>query len=200
MPRAIALNCTLKRSPDESSTDLLLGQVLAALGRQGVAGETIRVVDHDVAPGVTSDEGEGDGWPAIRRRVLDAEILVVGTPIWLGQPSSVCKRVLERLNAMMTEEGEDGRRVAVGRAAGVAVVGNEDGAHHVCAEVFQGLADIGFTIPGAGATYWTDETSTLRDYKDLDETPEMTASSTSRLAAHLAHLAAVLSERPYPVT
>ncbi len=200
MPRAIALNCTLKRSPDESSTDLLLGQVLAALGRHGVAGRDDPRRRPRRRPGVTSDEGEGDAWPAIRRRVLDAEILVVGTPIWLGQPSSVCKRVLERLNAMMTEEGDDGRRVAVDRVAGVAVVGNEDGAHHVCAEVFQGLADIGFTIPGAGATYWTDETSTLRDYRDLDETPEMTASSTSRLAAHLAHLAAVLSERPYPVT
>ena len=137
------------------------------------------MVDHDVAPGVTSDEGAGDAWPAIRRRMLDAEILVVGTPIWLGRPSSVCKRVLERLNAMMTEEGDDGRRVAVDRIAGVAVVGNEVGAHHGCAEVSRASPTC-CTLRGAGATYWTDETSTLRDEKEMDETPEIAWSTSGR--------------------
>jgi multimeric flavodoxin WrbA len=196
---AIALNCTLKRSPEPSSCELLLGQVLAALDEQGVGGAIIRVADHDVLPGVTSDEGRGDEWPAIRSRILDADIVVLGTPIWLGQPSSICKRVLERMDAFISETDEEGRRITLDRVAGVAVVGNEDGAHHVCAELFQALNDVGFTIPAVASTYWTDETSTLRDYRDLSETPSATAKSTARLASHLAHLAAALRERPFPV-
>jgi multimeric flavodoxin WrbA len=195
---AVALNCTLKRSPEPSSCGHLLDQVMGALGDHGVGGSLVRVVDHDVKPGVTSDEGDGDAWPHLRRQVLDADILLIGTPIWLGQPSSVCKRVLERMDAFLAEEDERGRRITLDRVAGVAVVGNEDGAHHVCAELFQALSDVGFTLPAVGATYWTDEVSTLREYRELRETPPATARSTSRLALHLAHLARALREHPYP--
>jgi multimeric flavodoxin WrbA len=196
--RAIALNCTLKRSPAPSSCELLLEQVLSALAGHGVEGTIVRVVDRDVRPGVTSDEGDGDQWPEIRRMVLDADVLVLGTPTWLGQPSSVCKRVLERMNAFLRETDDRGRRITLDRVAGVAVVGNEDGAHHVCAELYQALNDVGFTLPGVAGTYWNDEVSTLREYRELEETPSATASSTARMARHLAHLAAALRERPYP--
>jgi multimeric flavodoxin WrbA len=196
--RAIALNCTLKRSPEPSSCERLLEQVLAALGAHGVPGELVRVADHDILPGVTSDEGEGDAWPALRRRILDARILVLGTPIWMGQPSSVCKRVLERMDAFISETDDAGRRITLDRVAAVAVVGNEDGAHHVSAELFQALNDVGFTIPAVASTYWTDEVGRYRDYIDLPETPEATATSLERVALHLVHLAAALARAPYP--
>jgi multimeric flavodoxin WrbA len=100
--RAIALNCTLKTSPATSSTDVLLGELCDALRKEGVeVDEPVRVVDLDIRSGVTSDEGDGDAWPDVCRRILDADILVLGTPVWMGQPSSVAKRVLERLDALL---------------------------------------------------------------------------------------------------
>src|SRR5690606_14007877 len=118
---AFAINCTLKASPAASSCDLLLYQVAAALQRHGVVTEIIRAVDYNIKPGVTSDEGEGDDWPRIRERILAADIFILGTPIWLGHPSSVCQRVLERLDAFLGETDEAGRMVSYDRVAGVAV-------------------------------------------------------------------------------
>ena len=135
---ALALNCTLKtkRAEDPSSTDRMLKLLAAAMEPLGVATEFLQLADYDIKPGVTSDEGNGDAWPDIRRRILDADILVMGTPIWMGQPSSVCKRALERMDAFLEEKDDEGRMVSYGRVAAVAVVGNEDGAHHVSAELF----------------------------------------------------------------
>lgn len=95
-PAAIALNCSLKPSDGEdSSTDRMIGLIVSELKKRGVEfRETIRIADHDVRPGVTSDEGEGDAWPDLRRRILAADILIFGTPIWLGQMSSLAKRVV----------------------------------------------------------------------------------------------------------
>ena len=153
--RALALNCTLKPSPEPSSTAALAQVVLDALESRGVDTEMIRVVDHVVDPGVVSTPvTDSDAWPAIRARILAADILIMATPTWLGQPSSVCQRVLERMDAMLSETGEDGRPVAYDRVAGVVVTGNEDGAHHIIAVVSQMLIDIGYTIPGQAWTYW----------------------------------------------
>jgi multimeric flavodoxin WrbA len=197
--RAVALNCTLKPGSEPSSTDLILDQVAAELRSHDVeVGDVVRVVDHDIKPGVTSDEGDGDAWPAIRRQILDADILVLGTPIWLGHPSSVCSRVLERMDAFLGETDDQDRMISFDRVAIVAVVGNEDGAHHVSAELFQALGDVGFTIPASGATYWVGEAMQGTDYKDLDETPEGTAGTNATAARHAAHLARLLKGSGYP--
>lgn len=195
---ALVLNCTLKPSPAPSSSETLGRQVLGALREHGVTGDLVRVVDHDVRFGVTPDEGDGDQWPAIRAQVLAADILVVATPIWMGQPSSVCKMVLERLDAETAETDDQGRPVLFDKVAGVAVVGNEDGAHHTSAEVFQSLNDVGFSLPAQAVTYWVGEAMQGTDYNDLDETPEATAGTTRTLAANLVHLATVLRQTPYP--
>lgn len=197
--QAIALNCTLKPSPTSSSTDLLLDQLLSEFAKHSVQGEVIRIADHDVKPGVTSDEGPGDAWPAIRQRIVDADILILGTPIWMGQPSSIAKRVLERLDAFLGETDDQGRMPSFGKVAVVAVVGNEDGAHHVHAEVYQALNDVGFTLPAVAGTYWVGEAMSGTDYKDLKETPEMTAKTTVMVARHAAHLAWLLRHNQYPV-
>ena len=197
--KAVAINCTLKSGPAESSTDLILSEVIAELRANDVeVGDPIRAVDHDIKPGVTSDEGDGDEWPAIRQQILDADILVLGTPIWLGQPSSVAHRVLERMDAFLDEEDDEGRMISYDKVAIVAVVGNEDGAHHVSAELFQALSDVGFTIPATGSTYWVGEAMQGTDYKDLDERPEGTQGTNATSARHAAHLARLLKANAYP--
>jgi multimeric flavodoxin WrbA len=195
---ALVLSCTLKPSPAESSADLLGRQVLDALAEHDVTGELVRVVDRGVRFGVTTDEGDGDGWPGIRDKMLAADILVVSTPIWMGQPSAVCKMALERLDAELGESDDEGRMLTYGKVAVVAVVGNEDGAHHVSAEVFQALNDTGFTIPAAGVTYWVGEAMQGEDYKDQEPTPEKTAGTTKTVAANAAHLARLLKPANYP--
>ena len=195
---ALALSCTLKASPADSSTDLLCQQILDALAEHDVEGTLIRVVDHDVKPGVSSDEGDGDAWPAIRQEVLDADILVLGTPIWLGQPSSVCKRVLERMDAFISETDDGGRLITMDKVAVLATVGNEDGAHAVAAATYQALSDVGFTIPANGQAYWVGEAMGSTDYQDLDEPPEKVVQTVTDVARNAAHLARLLQADPYP--
>jgi len=196
--RAVAINCTLKPSPEESSSDRLLGLIADAMGERGVKTTTIRAVDHEIRPGVSSDEGDGDEWPRIREQILDAGILVLGTPIWLGNPSSVCRRVVERLDAFLGETDEAGRMVSTDRVAVVATVGNEDGAHNVSAQLFQALNDVGFTVPAGGHAYWVGEAMGSVDFKDLDEVPDEVAETVDTLARHAAHLARVLAADGYP--
>lgn len=193
----LALNCSLK-ADGPSNTQVLIDQLLAELGERGVTSETIRVAAHHVAPGVEADMGDGDEWPAIRERILASDILVVGTPIWLGNPSSVAKRVLERCDAFLSETDDEGRFVTMGKVAGVVVTGNEDGAHNSIAQIYQGLSDVGFTIPTNAATYWVGEAMQSVDYGDLDETPENIASTTTMAASGLAHVARLLKDHPYP--
>ena len=197
---ALVLVCTLKPSPAPSSSVLLGTQVLSELESLGVSGELVRVVDHDVRFGVGTDEGDGDAWPEIRQKMLDADILVIATPIWLGQPSSVCKMVLERLDAEISETDEEGRLLTFGKVAAVAVVGNEDGAHHTVAECLQALNDTGFSIAANAGTYWVGEAMQGTDYRDLDPSPETTTSTTRTVAANAVHLAGLLASSPYPAT
>ncbi|MCC8476488.1 flavodoxin family protein [Streptomyces parvus] len=198
--RALALVCTLNASPAPSSSQRIAEQVMAQFARQDVPGEVVRVADHDVRPGIEVDMGDGDAWPALREKVLAADILLIATPIWLGHPSSVCQRVLERLNAESSETDDQGRPHTYGKVAAVAVVGNEDGAHKVSADVFQGLNDVGFSLAPGAVTYWVGEAMQGTDYQDLDETPEAVASTTKALAANAVHLARLLSDRPYPAS
>lgn len=195
---ALAINCTLKASPADSSCELLLSRTLEELKIHGVTGTICRVVDYDIKPGVTSDEGSGDEWPAIRQAIMDNDILILGTPIWLGHHSSVCQRVLERMDAFLGELDDEGRKPAYGKVAAVVVVGNEDGAHHVVANLFQGLNDVGFTVPASCSTYWTGEAMHKTDLKDLPEIPEVVAQTTAGLAANCVHLANLLKHSQYP--
>ncbi len=195
---AIALVCTLTPSPEASSTQLLADQVLEALSSHGVSGDSVRVVDHDVRPGVQTDMGNGDEWPAIRERLLAADILVFATPIWVGHMSSVAQRVIERLDAEISETDDAGRPILFDKVAVVAIVGNEDGAHAISATSFQGLNDVGYTIPAQGVTYWNGEAMHGTDYKDLEETPEVTATTTATVASNAAHLARALKVASYP--
>jgi multimeric flavodoxin WrbA len=197
------LNCSLKSSlaKEASSTDVLMRQfydALAANGADGAYDDIVRAADHDIKPGVTSDEGDGDAWPRLRSRLLQADIFVLGSPIWLGQPSSIAKRVVERMDAFLGEKDARGRMPSYGKVAVILAVGNEDGAHHVGAEMAQALFEVGFTIPAGGSTYWVGEALGSTDYKDLKETPKVVAQWTKMLASNTAHLARLLKAQNYP--
>jgi multimeric flavodoxin WrbA len=196
--KVLALNCSLKSSPKPSSTEKLLGELLDALREYDAEGDIVRVVDLNIKPGVSADEGPGDDWPGLRRRVLECDILIIGSPIWVGQPSSVAKRVLERMDAFLGERDDMQRMPTYGKVALAAVVGNEDGAHHVAAEVCEALAELGFTIPTGAATYWVGEALGSTNYIDLQESPKDVAEWTPLLAANAAHLAALLKKSNYP--
>jgi multimeric flavodoxin WrbA len=195
-----ALNCSLKASNDrkKSSTDRLLADVLAVLVPYGVKGEIVRSVDHGIKPGVPSNMGKGDDWPKLRKKILAADIYVLGLPIWLGQPSSVAKRVLERMDAFLEEAGDKGRMPAAGKVALVAIVGNEDGAHRCHAECFQALNDVGFTIPAKSDIYWVGEAMGDVNYVDLPGTPEKVSGGIEMAASNAAHLAGLLKGQGYP--
>ncbi|WP_167139222.1 NAD(P)H-dependent oxidoreductase [Diaminobutyricimonas sp. TR449] len=195
---AIALVCTLSPSPAESSSELLAQQLLDELGQHGVTGSVVRVVDHDVKPGVQADMGDGDEWPAIREKVLAADILILSSPTWMGHPSSVAQRVLERLDAELSETDEQGRPILYDKVAVTAVVGNEDGAHKITADFMQALNDVGFSIPAQGGTYWNGEAMQKVDYKDLDSTPDVVVATNKSLAANAVHLARALKVSAYP--
>jgi multimeric flavodoxin WrbA len=197
--RATILNCTLKPSPSTSNTEALAKVVAEALEGDDVEVELIRVADHDVKPGVSSDEGDGDEWPALLEKVMASEILILATPTWLGQISSVAKRVLERLDAQLSETDDEGRPVAYGRVAGFVVTGNEDGAHHCIAQLAQGLIDIGWTVPGQAWTYWNKGPGPGPSYLETDEGHEWSRTTGQTAAQNLVAVARALQSHPMPV-
>ena len=133
---------------------------------------SIHAADVNLLPGVPSDEGTGDDWTGVRRSIMRSDVVVIGTPIWRGQPSSICKRVLERIQR---------RR-----------------AHHVCAEVFQALVDVGFTIPASVSTYWVVKALGSVNYTNLERTPEKKAGTARTLAEMTARMAVAIKLTPYP--
>lgn len=196
--RALALVCSLKPSPAPSSSELIAEHLFETLRSGGAECESVRCVDFHIAPGVEADMGDSDQWPSIREKVLAADILVLSTPTWLGHPSSVTQRVLERLDAELSNTDEQGRPAMAGKVAIVSVVGNEDGAHKVIADVFQALNDVGYSIPAQGSTYWNGRAMESVDYNDLDEVPEQVASTTAAAARNAVHLARSLKQSQYP--
>lgn len=196
--RALFLSCTLKASPAPSNTEALCRVLVRQLEQEGVTSEIVRVVDYNVKPGVKSDEGEGDDWPRIREKILAAEILVMATPTWLGQHSSICQRALERMDALLSECKEDGRPIAFDKVAGVVVTGNEDGAHHIVACVSQALIDIGFTVPGQSWTYWHLGPGPGANYTDTDQGHEWSDRTGRNAARNLAAGARALKANPLP--
>ena len=197
---ACAINCTLvKTGARKSSTDAMIDVLRGHFdGHDVKVGTTIRIADHNVPPGVTSNEGRGDDWPAIREQILAADILIFGTPIWMGQASSIAKRVLERMDAFLSETDEAGRMPSYSKVAVAAIVGNEDGAHWASSQLFQSLNDTGWTIPAVAACYWVGEAMHSTNFIDLEHRPRKVTETAKMVAANAAHLARLLKTSPYP--
>lgn len=174
MTRAIYVNCTLTPSPGHSHTDLLIDRSADILRTEGVEVEIVRAVDYALAPGVQPDMTEygasRDDWPTLWQRIKNADIIVIATPIWLGQASSIARRVIERLYAQSGELNNQGQSIYMGKVAGCLVTGNEDGIKHVAAEVLYGLQHIGCTIPPQSDAGWIGEAGPGPSYGDeLDD-------------------------------
>jgi multimeric flavodoxin WrbA len=197
---ALPLNCTLKTSGGKpSSTDAMIGVLKEHLTAKGVqVSATVRVADHNILSGVTSDEGEGDDWPGLRKMILAHDILIFGGPIWMGQVGSVAMRVLERMDAFLSETDDKGRMPSFGKVAVAAIVGNEDGAHFSSAQLFQALNDVGWTIPAVAACYWVGEAMGSVNFVDLKERPKKVDETAKMVAANAAHLAGLLKDETYP--
>lgn len=197
--KALLLNGTLKRSPEPSSTGALNEYVGGRLAALGVEVEHVRLADHVIEPGVVSEAvSDGDEWPELHRRTLAADIIVFGTPTWLGQPSSVIKRGLERMDALLSETSEDGTPAAFNKVAGFVVVGNEDGAHHCIAEMAGAAIDIGFAVPGQAWTYWNQGPGPGDEEYLTTDDRDWTHSTGDAMAHVLFHTATALAATPIP--
>lgn len=196
--KAIFLNCTLKKTPETSNTDALINKAIQLFSTLGIESQTIRIADHQVAFGVTSDEGEGDAWPEILKEIKQSDILVVCSPIWLGDKSSICKMVIERLDGSTSEqEPVKGQYPLYNKAGGVLVTGNEDGAKRVSADVLFSLNHSGCTIPPNAMAYWVGDAGPGPSYIEAKGDKHMFTNKNLRLMVHnLADLARKLKEKP----
>jgi len=198
---AMFVNCTLKPTGKLSHTEALLGVSKAIMDANGVATELVRAVDLDLPPGVYPDMTEhgfdSDEWPSLRDRVLSADILVIGTPIWLGEESSVCRRVIERLYGESGSLNDEGQYIYYGRAAGCIVTGNEDGIKHCAMTVLYALQHLGYTIPPQADAGWIGEAGPGPSYADEGSggpDNEFTQRNTTFMTWNLMHLARMLRE------
>ncbi|HLM26972.1 MAG TPA: flavodoxin family protein [Thermoleophilaceae bacterium] len=167
---AVFINCTLKRSPEVSHTRALGDRSIGVLEEQGMSVEVIRAIDHDIATGVRPDMTEfawaRDDWPEIFDKVMAADILVLLSPIWLGEKSSVCTRVIERLYGNSHLLNEAGQYAYYGRVGGCLITGNEDGAKHCAMNILYSLQHLGFTIPPQADSGWMGEAGPGPSYLD----------------------------------
>ena len=199
--KAMYINTTLKKSPEMSHTQGLMDISTEIMRRQGVSIDLMRATDHDIPPGVwpdMTDHGwETDEWPAIFERVLAADILVIGTPIWLGEKSSVCTRIIERLYGNSGLLNEAGQYAYYGRVGGCIVTGNEDGIKHCSMSILYGLQHLGYTIPPQADAGWIGEAGPGPSYLDPDSggpANDFTNRNTTFMTWNLLHTARRLKD------
>lgn len=199
--KALFINCTLKRSPERSHTQGLIDIATAIMEKNGVATETIRAVDHDIAYGVwpdmTEHGWETDTWPGILDKVMGAEILVITSPIWLGEKSSVCTKVIERLYAASSELNDVGQYAYYGRVGGCLITGNEDGAKHCSMNILYSLQHLGYVIPPQADAAWLGEAGPGPSYLDDGSggpDNDFTNRNTTFMTWNLLHLARMIKD------
>lgn len=198
---AVFVNCTLKPSPQLSHTDGLIDVSRAIMEKNGVTTKVIRAVDHEIAPGVypdmTEHGAESDDWPELAETILDAEVLVIGSPIWLGERSSVCTQVIERLYALSGKLNDKGQYEFYGRVGGCIITGNEDGIKHCAMGILYALQHIGYTIPPQADCGWIGEAGPGPSYRDEGSggpENEFTQRNTTFMTWNLLHMARLLTD------
>lgn len=197
--KALFINCTLKKSPEISHTHGLIDMSREIMEANGIKTEVIRAVDHKIAFGVYPDMKEhgweADEWPAIQKKVIDSDILVLGTPIWLGDKSSVATMVIERLYAYSAELNQKGQSIYYGRTGGCLITGNEDGIKHCAMNMLYSLQHLGYIIPPQSDAGWVGEAGPGPSYLDKDSGgPEndFTTRNTTFMTWNLMHMANML--------
>jgi multimeric flavodoxin WrbA len=199
--RALFVNCTLKRSPEVSHTQALADLAIGIMERNGVQVDVVRAVDHEIATGVypdmTEHGWERDDWPAIAEKVLGADILVLTSPIWLGEKSSVCTRVIERLYGDSHILNDEGQYAYYGRVGGCLITGNEDGAKHCAMNILYSLQHLGYVIPPQADSAWLGEAGPGPSYLDPGSggpDNDFTNRNTTFLTWNLLHMARMLED------
>jgi len=199
--KALFINCTLKRSPEPSHTQILMNRSIAIMEQRGVEVEVLRAIDLDLAVGVWPDMTEHgwprDAWPSVFEKVVAADILVLGSPIWLGEKSSVCTHVIERLYGSSSLLNDDGQYAYYGRVAGCLITGNEDGIKHCSMSILYALQHLGYVIPPQADAGWIGEAGPGPSYGDdgagLDN--DFTNRNTTFMTWNLMHAARLLKDR-----
>lgn len=199
--KALIINCTLKKSPEISHTDGLISVSKEIMKKNGVVVEEIRAVDCDIATGVwpdmTKKGWDKDDWPKIFQKIMASDILILGSPIWLGEKSSVCQRVIERLYGQSGELNKEGQYAYYGRVGGCIITGNEDGIKHCAMGMLYSLQHLGFTIPPQADTGWIGEAGPGPSYLDKGSGgPEnnFTQRNTTFMTWNLMHMAKIIKE------
>ncbi|HET8885932.1 MAG TPA: NAD(P)H-dependent oxidoreductase [Salinimicrobium sp.] len=197
--KALFLNCTLKKSPETSNTQAFIDEAIKELKTLDVATEQLRVVDYNVKFGNSSDEGNGDEWPIILKKIKDTDILIIATPIWRGDRSSIAKIVAERLDGIWSEANEEnGQYPTFNKVAGVMVDGNEDGAKKAISSICFDLSEHGFSLPVNAFTYYVGKAGPGPAYIEAEGDKHLFTNRTMFLMLHnLVHLAKCMKENPY---
>ncbi|WP_026801271.1 flavodoxin family protein [Pontibacillus halophilus] len=197
--KALFLNASLKGSDHQSNTQALAEEVFNHFRELNVEVETIRIADYRLAYGVDYDLGEGDQWPQLFERVKVADIVIVGTPLWLGEKSSVASLLMERLYGSTGVTNEEGQPVYYNKVAGTIITGNEDGAKQAARSILYGMSHIGFTIPPNVDTYWVGEAGPGASFIEAGgRQNEFTTGHAKMLAYNMTHMARILKENPIP--
>ena len=198
--KALFLNCTLKKSPETSNTEAFIKNAEKIFQDLEVETESVRVVDHNVKFGNSSDEEEGDEWPKILEKIKASDILIIATPIWRGDRSAVAKLAGERMDGIWEEANEkDGQYPTFNKVAGVMVDGNEDGAKKAISSICFDLAEQGFTIPVNAFSYYVGKAGPGLSYIKAKGDKHFFTNRTLHYMVHnLTHLAKVLKDNPYP--
>lgn len=198
--KAVFLNCTLKKSPEVSNTEAFIKNAAKLFHELDVETEIVRVVDYDVHLGNTSDEGEGDQWPQILQKVKNSDIMIIATPIWRGDRSSIAKIVAERFDGIWNEADEEsGQYPTFNKVAGVMVDGNEDGAKKAISSICFDLSEHGFSIPPNAFTYYVGKAGPGEAYIKAQGDKHFFTNKGMFLMVHtLTHLAKTLKNNPYP--
>jgi multimeric flavodoxin WrbA len=199
MVNALLLNCSLKSGDEQSNTAALMNEIIEIFDREGAGSEVVRLADYSISYGITPDAGEGDQWPEIFEKVKQADIVIVGTPLWLGEKSSIATLAIERLYGGSSLTNDKGQYLYYNKVGGAIVTGNEDGAKHASASILYGLSHLGFTIPPNVDTYWVGEAGPGDSYIEANgKDNEFTQQHAKIMAYKLLHFARLLKEHPIP--
>ncbi|WP_411844280.1 flavodoxin family protein [Salinicoccus sp. HZC-1] len=196
--KALYLNTSLKHGDEQSNTEALMRKSMEILKNEGVETEFLRVSDYNIKAGMSPDMGNRDQWPMIFDKIIGSDIIIMGTPVWNGQKSSIASLVMERIYAQSSETAENGQSKYYNKVFGAIATGNEDGAKEAGASILSRMANIGFTIPPNTLAYWVGDAGPGPSYIEAGQDNEFTKKQTKMLSYNLVHMARILKNNPIP--
>lgn len=196
--KALFINCSLKKSNELSNTQALMDEVIKRLQSNQIDCESVRIADYFIPYGITDDAGDGDQWPEILKKIKKSSIVVIGTPLWIGEKSSIAKNVLERINGSASLTDENDRPIFYNKVGGVVVTGNEDGAKNAASSIIFGLNYMGFTMPPEPVAYWLGEAGPGPSFIEAEGIKsEFTVGQVKTMSTNLVHAANALATKPF---